>query len=77
MAPATEALLTPTEVAVLFRVDPKTVARWARTGKLTPVRTIEGHRCYKETEVRALLTGEHPTPAPDTQNHPHPPSPGL
>ncbi|MEV8630109.1 BldC family transcriptional regulator [Streptosporangium sp. NPDC051023] len=57
-----EALLTPSEVAALFRVNPKTVARWARTGKLTSVRTIGGHRRYRETEIRALLTGEHPYP---------------
>ena len=29
-----EALLTPAEVAALFRVNPKTVTRWARAGKL-------------------------------------------
>src|SRR2546423_831499 len=28
-------LLTPAEVAVLFRVNPKTVTRWARAGKLS------------------------------------------
>src|SRR3546814_10418120 len=32
---APEALLTPSEVAALFRVNPKTVTRWARSGKLT------------------------------------------
>lgn len=52
------ALLTPAEVAVLFRVDPKTVTRWARAGKLQAVRTLGGHRRYYETEVRALLTGK-------------------
>jgi len=54
--PATEALLTPGEVALMFRVDPKTVTRWARDGKLTSIRTLGGHRRYRETEVRALLT---------------------
>ena len=29
----TEALLTPSEVATLFRVDPKTVTRWAKAGQ--------------------------------------------
>ena len=38
------ALLTPGEVAVLFRVDPKTVTRWAQAGKLSAVRTLGGHR---------------------------------
>ncbi|MEI2643153.1 MAG: helix-turn-helix domain-containing protein [Candidatus Nanopelagicales bacterium] len=30
-----EDLLTPSEVAALFRVDPKTVTRWAKAGKLS------------------------------------------
>ena len=51
----TEALLTPAEVAGLFRVDPKTVTRWANSGKLTSLRTLGGHRCYRESEVRNLL----------------------
>src|SRR3546814_14187946 len=37
---APEALLTPSEVAALFRVNPKTVTRWARSGKLTAIRTL-------------------------------------
>ena len=50
-----EKLLTPAEVAALFRVDPKTVTRWAKAGKLTSIRTLGGHRRYKESEVKALL----------------------
>jgi len=50
-----EILLTPAEVASLFRVDPKTVTRWAKSGKLTSIRTLGGHRRYKESEVKALL----------------------
>ena len=52
-----ESLLTPAEVAALFRVDPKTVTRWAKAGKLTSIRTLGGHRRYREAEVRALLSG--------------------
>ena len=55
--PETETLLTPAEVASLFRVDPKTVTRWAKAGKLTSIRTLGGHRRYRESEVRALLAG--------------------
>ena len=55
--PETEALLTPSEVATLFRVDPKTVTRWAKAGKLTSIRTLGGHRRYRESEVRSLLDG--------------------
>lgn len=50
-----EPLLTPAEVAAMFRVDPKTVTRWAKAGKLTSIRTLGGHRRYRESEVRALL----------------------
>ena len=50
-----EKLLTPAEVASLFRVDPKTVTRWAKAGKLTSVRTLGGHRRYKASEVKDLL----------------------
>lgn len=50
------ALLTPAEVAQLLRVDPKTVTRWARAGKLSSIRTPGGHRRYSETEVRSFLT---------------------
>ncbi len=52
-----ENLLTPSEVANLFRVDPKTVTRWARAGKLSSIRTLGGHRRYREAEVRELLGG--------------------
>jgi excisionase family DNA binding protein len=55
--PDTEALLTPSEVATLFRVDPKTVTRWAKAGKLASIRTLGGHRRYRESEVRSLLAG--------------------
>ncbi len=55
--PAAEALLTPAEVAALFRVDPKTVTRWAQAGKLTSIRTLGGHRRYRESEVQALIGG--------------------
>lgn len=48
-------LLTPSEVARLMRVDPKTVTRWAQAGKLTSLRTLGGHRRYEAAEVEMLL----------------------
>ena len=55
-----EELLTPSEVAALFRVDPKTVTRWAVAGKLSCVKTLGGHRRYLASEVNALLEGALP-----------------
>lgn len=51
-------LLTPGEVASLFRVDPKTVTRWAAAGRIGSIRTPGGHRRFRESEVRALMEGE-------------------
>jgi excisionase family DNA binding protein len=52
---APDALLTPSEVAALFRVNPKTVTRWARSGKITAIRTLGGHRRFRASEVRQYL----------------------
>ena len=46
--------MTPAEVANLFRVDPKTVTRWAKAGKLTSIRTLGGHRRFRKSEVDDL-----------------------
>lgn len=52
-----ERLLTPAEVAAMFSVNPKTVTRWATAGKLSCIRTLGGHRRYRESEVLALING--------------------
>jgi excisionase family DNA binding protein len=62
-----EKLLTPAEVASLFRVDPKTVTRWAKAGKLTSIRTLGGHRRFKESEVKALLNSISPSASDNNQ----------
>jgi excisionase family DNA binding protein len=49
-------LLTPAEAAAILRVDPKTVTRWARDGKLPSIRTPGGHRRYSESHVREFLS---------------------
>lgn len=51
-------VLTGTEVARLFRVDPYTVVRWTRTGKLPCFKTLGGHRRFYEDEILPLLTDE-------------------
>ena len=50
-----EQLLTPSEVAAMFRVNPKTVTRWARAGKISAIRTLGGHRRFKASEIRKFL----------------------
>ena len=57
-------LLTPSEVAALFRVDPKTVTRWAQQGKLRSIRTLGGHRRYNESEIQAFLEDSQGVPRP-------------
>lgn len=56
--PEQEALLTPSEVAAMFRVNPKTVTRWARSGKISAIRTLGGHRRFRESEIRKFLEPE-------------------
>ncbi|MEU4386606.1 BldC family transcriptional regulator [Promicromonospora sp. NPDC023805] len=48
-------LMTPTEVAREFRVDPKTVTRWAKAGKLPFILTLGGHRRYPRAAVLAAM----------------------
>jgi excisionase family DNA binding protein len=55
LVPDGRRLLRTFEVAEAFRVNPRTVYRWAREGKLTPIKTLGGHRRYPAAQVRALL----------------------
>lgn len=48
-------LMTPGEVARLFRVDPKTVNRWAHAGRLPHITTPGGHRRYPRKDVLAFI----------------------
>lgn len=48
-------ILTPAEVARIFRVNPKTVTRWARAGKVPAIKTLGGHRRFRRTDVEAAL----------------------
>ena len=59
---APEELLTPAEVAAMFRVNPKTVTRWHRTGKVSAIRTLGGHRRFRASEIKRLLEeGQQPS----------------
>ena len=50
-----ERLLTPGEVAQMFRVDPKTVTRWASAGRIGSTARPGGHRRFRASEVKGLL----------------------
>jgi excisionase family DNA binding protein len=54
----TDPLLTPGEVAAMFRVDPKTVTRWAAAGRLESLRTPGGHRRFRTSVILAHLGAE-------------------
>ena len=56
-----DALLRRAEVAAILCVGPKTVARWAKAGKLNSFRTPGGHRRYLKADVLALMTGVDPS----------------
>jgi excisionase family DNA binding protein len=60
---AEHALLTPSEVAVLFRVDPKTVTRWAQAGRIPSIRTIGGHRRFRASDVQRFIEAAWELPA--------------
>lgn len=47
--------LRTSDVALLFQVSERTVAEWARRGRIPAVRTPGGHRRYPTAEIRALL----------------------
>jgi excisionase family DNA binding protein len=51
-----DVLLTPGEVAALFRVDPKTVTRWAKAGRIASIRTLGGHRRFPAGQFTTALT---------------------
>ncbi len=52
---AGEDLMTRREVAFLFRATSQAVAAWARRGRLTEVRNVEGKPRYRRAEVEKLF----------------------
>jgi excisionase family DNA binding protein len=72
MVEARDRLLTPGEVASLFRVDPKTVTRWAAAGRINSIRTPGGHRRFRESEIRELLRHDGSNVAAQTVPAPSP-----
>ena len=43
------------DVARMLHVSPKTVARWAKEGRLPFIRTLGGHRRYPKVEIERLV----------------------
>lgn len=50
-------LMTPAEVGKAFKVDARTVTRWADKGKLASIRTPGGVRRYSREQVEAIKAG--------------------
>lgn len=51
---ASDEYITTGDVAKILRVSPKTVARWAKEGKLPHLVTLGGHRRFPAAAIRAL-----------------------
>lgn len=49
-------LLQPSDAASLIGVHPDTLKRWEAKGRITSLRTPEGHRRFRRGDVEALLT---------------------
>jgi len=50
--PDAESFLHPSQVADILHVSPKTIARWAKDGRLPSLRTLGGHRRSPEQAIR-------------------------
>ncbi|MDV6979607.1 helix-turn-helix domain-containing protein [Mycobacterium intracellulare] len=49
-------LLQPSEAAALVGVHRDTLKRWEAKGRITSLRTPDGHRRFRRRDVEALLT---------------------
>ena len=52
---AVKKLLRTSDIALLFQVSERTVAEWARRGRIPSVRTPGGHRRYPSEQIVKLL----------------------
>jgi excisionase family DNA binding protein len=52
--PDAELFLHTSQVADILHVSPKTIARWAKDGRLPSQRALGGHRRYPEQAIRRL-----------------------
>jgi len=55
--PSTARFLLAGEVADVFGVSPKTIARWSKEGRLPFRKTLGGHRRYDPEVISNLAAG--------------------
>lgn len=48
-------MLTPADVALMMGVSAKSVARWAKDGRLPSVRTPGGHHRFRRGDIEEYL----------------------
>ncbi|HVL33808.1 MAG TPA: helix-turn-helix domain-containing protein [Actinomycetota bacterium] len=53
--PRRERYLRTSEVALKLQVSPKTVARWAKEGRLPYLATLGGHRRFPASAIEQLV----------------------
>lgn len=53
--PRRERYLKTAEVAMQLQVSPKTVARWAKEGRLPYLATLGGHRRFPSSAIEHLI----------------------
>lgn len=56
-------LLTASEVAQEFRLDPETIRRWAREGRIHRIKLPGGLYRFRREEIEAMLVGGVEEPA--------------
>lgn len=56
-------LLTAVEVAEEFRIDPATVRRWARDGRIERIKLPSGLYRFRREDIEAILAGQVEEPA--------------
>jgi excisionase family DNA binding protein len=69
---ADDVYITSGEVARILRVSPKTVARWAKEGRLPHLVTLGGHRRFPAAPINELarklqVSGSAPRPHPGSE----------
>ena len=51
-------LVSIKQAAELFGVSTKTLRNWDRDGRLSPIRTLGGHRRYCISDIKKVINGK-------------------